>query len=129
MYLVSENIDDKIIFEIGKFTILWNMFERECKCNASTENIKEYLYDKVNKYDDKIFGDFVKTIKEVKLIYELEGKGCLILLGNLGCDFRQPMGGMFFCKRVYIDQNVDYHAIKGVEMNICFSNYPLGIER
>ncbi len=64
MYLVSENIDDKIIFEIGKFTILWNMFERECKCNASTENIKEYLYDKVNKYDDKIFGDFVKTIKE-----------------------------------------------------------------
>ena len=70
----------------------------------------------------------VKTIKEVKLIYELEGKGCLILLGNLGCDFRQPMGGMFFCKRVYVDQNVDYHAIKGVEMNICFSNYPLGIE-
>ena len=70
----------------------------------------------------------VKTIKEVKLIYELEGKGCLILIGNLGCDFRQPMGGMFFCKRLYIDPNVDYSAIKGVKMNICFSNYPLSIE-
>ncbi len=70
----------------------------------------------------------IKTLKEVKLVYELEGKGCLILLGNLGCDFRQPMGGMFFCKRVYVDQNVDFNAIKGVEMNICFSNYPLSIE-
>lgn len=70
----------------------------------------------------------IKTLKEVKLIYELEGKGCLILLGNLGCDFRQPMGGMFFCKRVYVDQNVDFNAIKGVEMDICFSNYPLSID-
>lgn len=70
----------------------------------------------------------IKTLKEVKLIYELEGKGCLVLLGNLGCDFRQPMGGMFFCKRVYVDQNVDFNAIKGVEMDICFSNYPISID-
>lgn len=84
-----------------------------------------------NKIDieyDKRDPRYINRLKDVKIIYQLEGKGCLILIGNLGCDFRHPMGGMFFCKRVYIDQNADYTSIKGVEMNICFSNYPLNIE-
>lgn len=61
MYLVSENVDDKTIFEIGKFAILWNMFERKCKCNASKDNIEEFLSNKVDTYDD-LFKNFVKMI-------------------------------------------------------------------
>ena len=83
--------------------------------------------NKINKEFDRRDPRYIKTLRDVKMIYQLEDKGCLILIGNLGCDFRQPMGGCFFCRRVYIDQNVNYSSIKGVEMNICFSNYPIDI--
>ena len=84
-----------------------------------------------NKIDpdfDKRDPRYISRLKEVKMIYQLEGKGALILIGNLGCDFKQPMGGMFFCKRVYIDKTVDYNSIKGVDCTILFSNYPTSIQ-
>lgn len=84
-----------------------------------------------NKIDpdfDKRDPRYISRLKEVKMIYQLEGKGALILIGNLGCDFKQPMGGMFFCKRVYIDKTVDYNSIKGVDCSILFSNYPTSIQ-
>ena len=31
--------------------------------------------------------------------------GSLILIGNLGCSFRQPFGGEFFVKKVVIEEN------------------------
>ncbi len=73
---------------------------------------------------DKKDPRYINRLKNVKIIYQLENKGCIILNGNLGCDYKLPYGGMFFCKKGYIDQNVDYSSIKGVPMNICFTNYP-----
>lgn len=83
-----------------------------------------------NKLDpefDKRDPRYISRLKEVKIIYKLADKGCLILIGNLGCDFKPPIGGMFFCRRVYIDRSVDYEAIQGVETFIKFSNYPISI--
>ena len=81
--------------------------------------------NKINIEYDKRDPRYINRLKDVKIIYRLESQGCLILTGNLGCDYKQPYGGMFFCKRVYIDQNTEYSAIKGVPMNICFTNYPV----
>lgn len=81
--------------------------------------------NKINIEYDKRDPRYINRLKDVKIIYRLESQGCLILTGNLGCDYKQPYGGMFFCKRVYIDQNAEYSAIKGVPMNICFTNYPV----
>lgn len=83
-----------------------------------------------NKLDpefDKRDPRYISRLKEVKIIYKLADKGCMILIGNLGCDFKPPIGGMFFCRRVYIDRSVDYEAIQGVETFIKFSNYPISI--
>ena len=52
--------------------------------------------NKINKEFDRRDPRYIKTLRDVKMIYQLEDKGCLILIGNLGCDFRQPMGGCFF---------------------------------
>ena len=81
--------------------------------------------NKINIEYDKRDPRYINRLKDVKIIYRLESQGCLILTGNLGCDYKQPYGGMFFCKGVYIDQNAEYSAIKGVPMNICFTNYPV----
>lgn len=71
---------------------------------------------------------YIKGLNNVKMVFSIKNGGCLILIGNLGCDFRQPRGGMFFCKRIYIDKNLEFDSIKGVKEEICFSNYPLDIE-
>lgn len=59
-----EYIDNDIIFEIGKFTILWNMFERECKCKVSFSNIKKNMTKIDNNYNKEIFENFINVIKE-----------------------------------------------------------------
>lgn len=38
----------------------------------------------------------ISAIKGIKLIYRMARGGCLILMGNLSCSFRQPFGGEFF---------------------------------
>ncbi len=83
--------------------------------------------NKINPEFDRKDARLINRLRDVKFIYQLEDKGCLILVGNLGCDFRPPYGGMFFCKRVYIDQNVDYYSVKGVNEIVEFSNYPMSI--
>ncbi len=83
-----------------------------------TTNKLEIEYDKRDERN-------IKRLKDIKMIFRIKTGGCLILIGNLGCDFKQPRGGMFFCKRIYIDKNVEFVNIKGVEEEICFSNYPL----
>ncbi|MCM1042756.1 MAG: AAA domain-containing protein [Corallococcus sp.] len=71
----------------------------------------------------------IKNVRNVKMIFKIVGGGSLILLGNLGCDFNQPVGGMFFAKRIYIDEKVNFESIKGVEADISFSqSYPCRIE-
>lgn len=63
----------------------------------------------------------IKAINNVKMIYQLE-KGCLILKGNLGCSFCQPMGGEFFVKKVSKDEMVDFNEVEGVVKDIGYNN-------
>ncbi len=63
---------------------------------------------------------FISSIKNVKLVYELEDGGILILIGNLECSFVSPYGGSFFCKRI-VRETTDWHSVKGVLADICFS--------
>ncbi len=37
----------------------------------------------------------IKNIKNIKMVFGLSEGGCIILIGNLGCDFYQPIGGSF----------------------------------
>lgn len=46
MYIIGENIDDDIIKEFGKFSILWNLFEKSfCGNHCNSGNIKEKCAD------------------------------------------------------------------------------------
>ena len=62
MKLGYEFINEEIVLEIGKFAVLWNMFERECKCNASYENIKKFALEIPDEYDKTIFDNYINQI-------------------------------------------------------------------
>ena len=54
-----------------------------------TTNILDLRHDKKDERQ-------LSSINGVKLIYKMANGGSLILIGNLGCSFRQPFGGEFF---------------------------------
>ena len=95
--------------------------------NDGQEHLVMLTTNKLDPEFDKRDPRYISRLKEVKIVYKLEDKGCLILIGNLGCDFKPPIGGMFFCKRVYIDRSVEYDSIQGVNAFVQFSNYPISI--
>ncbi len=65
----------------------------------------------------------IRSIDGLKFIYQLaNGKGCMILIGNLGCSFRGDFKGEFFVKRIVTEPNSVFDIIKGVEAFIDFSN-------
>ncbi len=64
---------------------------------------------------------FISSIKNIKLIYELEDGGILILIGSLECSFRSPFGGSFFCRRI-VKETTDWKSVRGVLANVCFSS-------
>ena len=73
-----EFVDKDIIFEIGKFAILWNMFERDCGCNASSTNIKNYMTKIDNSYNKSLqnlsicqYTDIALTIDNTSYISDL----------------------------------------------------------
>lgn len=70
---------------------------------------------------DKKDNRLIKSIDNLKLIYELKN-GCLLLLGNLGCTFRDGFKGEFFCKKIIIEENSDFNDIRGAEVYIDFSD-------
>ena len=86
-----------------------------------TTNILDIRYDRK---DQRL----ISSINGIKLVYELEKGGCLILIGNLGCSFRPPFGGEFFVKKAVIEEKSDYDSIEGVEEQIIFVNYPMSID-
>lgn len=75
---------------------------------------------KKDKFDDRL----INAINNVKLIYEMEDGGSLILIGNLSCSFKEPYGGEFYVRKVVIDENNVFDDIVGVEEEAKFSNYP-----
>lgn len=62
----------------------------------------------------------IKSLDNVKIAYEKQGGGIIIVMGNLQCDFRQPFGGMFFIKRV-IEETTDFSSLKGVKAKVAFA--------
>lgn len=70
---------------------------------------------------------YIVAIKGVKLIYQMARGGCLILMGNLSCSFRQPFGGEFFVTKTAIEEKRNFKEIEGVSADIMFTNYPMDI--
>lgn len=69
----------------------------------------------------------ISAIRGVKLIYQMARGGCLILMGNLSCSFRQPYGGGFFVTKTAIEEKRNFKEVEGVDADIIFTNYPTDI--
>ena len=85
-----------------------------------TTNILDLRYDR---RDQRL----LTAINGVKLIYKMANGGSLILIGNLGCSFRQPFGGEFFVKKVVVEENTAFENIVGANERVIFTNYPVDI--
>lgn len=85
-----------------------------------TTNILDLRYDR---RDQRL----LTAINGVKLIYKMANGGSLILIGNLGCSFRQPFGGEFFVKKVVVEENTIFDNIVGANERVIFTNYPVDI--
>lgn len=70
---------------------------------------------------------FIAGLKGIKLIFQLENGGCLLLMGHLQCSFKQPFGGEFFVTKAVLEEKRKFKEIDGVEVDIQFSNYPTDI--
>ena len=86
-----------------------------------TSNNLEVQMDKKDSRD-------IANLRNVKLIYKASGGGCVILMGNLGCSFKQPFGGEFYVNKAIYDEKSNYDEIEGVVREIKFSNYPMCID-
>lgn len=63
---------------------------------------------------------YISSIKNVKIVFKKQDGGILILIGNLQCDFRQPIGGAFFARRA-VEETTDFNDVTGVDANLRFS--------
>lgn len=77
--------------------------------------------------DDRTPSDY-KSIRWAKFIFSINGGGCLIIRGCLQCSFRQPFGGELYIGGAKIAKGLDFDNAQGVEREILFTNYPMGIE-
>lgn len=85
-----------------------------------TTNILDLRYDR---RDQRL----LTAINGVKVIYKMANGGSLILIGNIGCSFRQPFGGEFFVKKVVVEENTVFDNIVGANERLIFTNYPVDI--
>lgn len=86
-----------------------------------TTNILDTRYDRKDQRQ-------LVSINGIKIVYEIPGGGCIILIGNLGCSFRAPFGGEFYVKKVVHEASSNFKDINGVDAEILFTNYPMSIE-
>lgn len=86
-----------------------------------TTNVLDVRYDRRDERQ-------INSLNGIKLVFGMENGGCLILIGNLGCSFREPFGGEFYVKKVVVEEKSNYSSINGIEDSIWFSNYPISIE-
>lgn len=64
---------------------------------------------------------YIKSIKNIKMIFKMSNGGVLIAIGNLQCDFKQPMGGAFFCRKI-VTETTEYESITGVDVKVRFGD-------
>ncbi len=69
----------------------------------------------------------IAALKNIKVIYQIQNGGCLLLMGNLGCSFREPFGSEFYVKRATIEEKSDFKDIEGVSVELNFTNIPTDI--
>ena len=86
-----------------------------------TTNKLELQYDRKD-------ARYLAAINNVKLIYRMRN-GCLILMGNLSCSYRQPFGGEFYVRKAVIEEKSDYDQVNGVEERVLFTSMPMGNEQ
>ena len=89
-------------------------------CSHNVKLITNRLDIKRDRRDQRFFDG----IKNIKIVYSVNGGGSLILKGNLSCDYIPPFGGKFYITNVYHESNLDYTSIQGVEEEILFCNNP-----
>ncbi len=96
-------------------------FDKE-RINELTDDVyrtvKIVTNKKIIKYDSKD-ARFIKSIDNIKICYRKKGGGIVGFVGNLQCDFRPPFGGMFFVKKVFMEE-ADFESLKGVEADVKF---------
>lgn len=80
-----------------------------------TTNAKKITYDRKD-------SRYIKSLDNVKLVFQLEDGGALLLLGNICCVYTGNFCGEFFCKRVVIEEGNSYGNIRGFEFEVDFSN-------
>ena len=67
---------------------------------------------------------FFDAIKNLKVIYKTMQGGCVILKGNIGCDYTSPFGGKFYITGAFYEPNLNYSSIEGVTEEILFCTDP-----
>ena len=70
---------------------------------------------------DKKDSRYIKALRNLKIIYRLVDKGCLILKGVLECEFKDDFRGKFYVSQAIKDEGVNFDSIKGLETEINFS--------
>lgn len=112
---IGENVDEKVR----------NYIDTEIPYNAKlTTNKLTVEMDRNNPSE-------FKSIKNTKMIFDLEDGGILILIGNLSCLFRKDInlfGGGFFVNHGFIIESGIFADIKGITVSIIFSERPDSIE-
>lgn len=99
----------------------------EAVVNDENEHTVILTTNKLEVEKDRKDERYIAAIKNVKMIYEVDGGGCLILKGKLGCSFREPYGGSFYVVNANIDYGTKFDAIQGVHRTIKISGYPTSI--
>ena len=119
-FLQVENNEDAERRRLEQIELLSAVDDGRYHVVKITTNILDVKYDRK---DQRL----LSSINGVKLIYKMANGGSLILIGNLGCSFRQPFGGEFFVKKVVVEENTVFDNIVGAFEDVMFSNYPIDI--
>ena len=94
--------------------------------NGSSNNVKintNSLVLERDRKDDR----YINTVKNMKLVYNIGEDGILIVMGNLGCTYRDPFGGEFYVTKVINEKN-DFSQVRGVDAEVKFGTYPMSNE-
>lgn len=84
---------------------------RKAKISTIKKNIK---------YDSR-GGMSIDKIINIKIVFQKRDGGILILIGNIGIDYRMPRGGDFYCYKVLQDV-IEFETIKGIGTEVSFIN-------
>jgi len=68
---------------------------------------------------DRLDARLINSFNNVKIVFKKKDGGVLVLIGNLQCDFRAPMGGAFYLKKI-VEDTTDFKSIQGYDTEVQF---------